>query len=64
MPLETSLEFEHILDIRVTKKIGRKEYLEYLVKWKDHLMEDSTSMDEETLQNEGPSVEDIMSSRS
>ena len=61
MPLATNLEAEHILDTRVTKKTGKKEYLEYLVKWKDHPMEDSTWMDETTLQQAGHSVEDLMS---
>ena len=49
MPLATNLEAEHILDTRVTKKTGKKEYLEYLEKWKDRPMEDSTWMDEATL---------------
>ena len=48
--LETNLEAEYILDTRVTKKTREKEYLEYLVKWKDRLMEDSTWMDEAALQ--------------
>ena len=50
MSLATSLEVENILDTHVTKKTGKKEYLEYLVKWKDHPMEDSTWMDEGALQ--------------
>ena len=61
MPLATSLEAEHILDTRVTKKTRRKEYLEYLVKWKDRPMEDSTWMDEPGLQKVGHSIEDLMS---
>ena len=42
MPLATILEDEHILDTRVTKKTMKKEYLEYLVKWKDRPVEDYT----------------------
>ena len=61
MPLETNLEAEHILDTRVTKKTRKKKYLEYLVKWKVRLMEYSTWMDEETLQQVKHSVEDLMS---
>jgi len=61
MPVEKSLEAEKILDTRVSKKTRRKEYLEYLAKWKDHLMDDSTWMDEATLQKEGHSIEDLMS---
>ena len=61
MPLVTNLEDEHILDTRVTKKNTRKEYLEYLVKWKDRPMEDSTWMDETALQKSGHSIANIMS---
>ena len=60
-PLATNLEAEHILDTRVTKKTRKKEYLEYMVKWKERPMEDSTWMDEATLQQVGHSVEDLMS---
>ena len=55
------LEAEKILDTRVSKKTRRKEYLEYLFKWKDHPREDFTWMDEATLQKIGHSVEDLMS---
>lgn len=41
-----------------------KEYLEYLVKWKDHPMEDPTWMDETTLQKVGHTIEGIMSKSS
>jgi len=60
MTMAKSLEAKQILDTRVAKKTRRKEYLEYLVKWKDHLMEDSTWMDEETLQKEGHFIEYLM----
>jgi hypothetical protein len=33
---------EQILDKRVGKKTRRKEYFEYLVKWKDHPVEDAS----------------------
>jgi len=42
MPMEETLEAEIILDIKVSKKTSGNEYLEYLVKWKDHLIEYST----------------------
>ena len=63
MPLATSLEAKHILDTHVTKKTRKKEYLEYLVKWKEHPMEDSTWMDEAVLQQASYSVEDLMSKK-
>ena len=59
MYVAKSLEAEQIL--RVAKKTIGKEYLEYLVKWKDRSMEDSTWMDEATLQIAGHSIEDLMS---
>jgi hypothetical protein len=33
---------EHILDKRVSKKTRRKEYFEYLVKWKGNPVEDAS----------------------
>jgi hypothetical protein len=39
-----TLHVEKILDIKVVRKTWRKEYLEYLVKWKNHPIEDSTWM--------------------
>jgi hypothetical protein len=32
-------QMERILDKRVSKRIKRKEYFEYLVKWKGHPVE-------------------------
>jgi len=55
MQMVKSLEAEQILDTHVAKKTKRKEYLEYLVKWKDCSMEDSTGMDEATRQKAGHS---------
>lgn len=49
MTVAKSLEAEQILDTCVAKKTRREECLEYLVKWKDCPMEDSTWMDEATL---------------
>ena len=35
-------EVEQILDQRVGKSTGGKDYYEYLVKWKNRLVEDAT----------------------
>jgi hypothetical protein len=35
-------QMEHILDKRICKKTRRKEYFEYLVKWKNHPVEDAS----------------------
>jgi hypothetical protein len=40
MPVAKKPQMESILDKRVSKKTRRKEYFEYLVKWKGHPVED------------------------
>lgn len=52
---------ERILDTRVAKYTSGKECMEFLVKWKDHLTEDSTLMSVPALQKPGFFVEDLMS---
>jgi hypothetical protein len=42
MPVAENPQMEHILDRRVSKKTKRKQYFEYLVKWKDHPVEDAS----------------------
>jgi hypothetical protein len=42
MPVAEKPQMEQILDKRVGKKTRRKEYFEYLVKWKGHLVEDAS----------------------
>jgi hypothetical protein len=42
MPVAERSQMECILDKRVNKKTRRKEYFEYLVKWKDHPVEDAS----------------------
>ena len=59
--MEKPLEAKKILNTKVAKKTKGKEYLEYLVKWKDRLVEDSNRMDVATLQKTGYYVEDLMS---
>ena len=41
MPVAQPLEVEVILDTKVVKSTRTKDYLEYLVKWKKRLIEDS-----------------------
>ena len=41
-PKKKIKEIEHILDQRVGKSIGGKDYHEYLVKWKNGPIEDAT----------------------
>ena len=42
MPVAEKPQMECILDKRVGKKTRRKEYYEYLVKWKNHPVEDAS----------------------
>lgn len=60
MPMEKRLESEFILETKVAKNIIGKEYLEYLVNWKCHLINDSTWMNVTTLQKASYSIKDLM----
>jgi hypothetical protein len=42
MPVVERPQMESILDKRVSKRTRRKEYFEYLIKWKGHLVEDAS----------------------
>ena len=42
IPVAEKPQMERILDKRVGKKTRRKQYFEYLVKWKGHPVEDSS----------------------
>jgi hypothetical protein len=42
MPVAANPQMEIIIDKRVNRKTKRKEYFEYLVKWKGHPVEDSS----------------------
>ena len=53
-------EAKSILDTRVEKCTRQRDYLEYLVKWKGHLIEDSTLMDAKELETKGYSVVDLL----
>ena len=60
MPAEVNLQPEKILDKRVQKKSRGKEYFEYLVKWKNRPVEDSTWLTATMLQKSGTCVEELM----
>ena len=44
---------ESIIDKRVSKTTKRKEYIEYLVKWKGHPVEDVSLEDEVEIKKHG-----------
>ena len=60
MPEAQPLEIEGILDTQVAKRTRRKDYLQYLVKWKNRPIEDITWLDTTQIQKFGYSVDDLM----
>jgi hypothetical protein len=60
MPVAEKPQMECILDKRVGKKTRRKEYFEYLVKWKNHPVEDASWESEAEIQKHGQTVHELM----
>jgi hypothetical protein len=60
MPVTNKPQMECILDKRVGKKTRRKQYFEYLVKWKAHLVEDASWENEAEIQKHGQTVREPM----
>jgi hypothetical protein len=60
IPIAAKPQMESIIDKRVSRKAKRKEYFEYLVKWKAHPVEDSSWEDEVEIQKHGQTVKEIM----
>jgi hypothetical protein len=51
---------ERILDKRVSKRTRRKQYFKYLVKWKNHPVEDASWETKEVIQKHGQTVQELM----
>jgi len=60
MPVAERSQMECILDKRVNKKTRRKEYFEYLVKWKDHLVEDASWENEVEILKHGQTLQELI----
>jgi hypothetical protein len=60
LPVAEKPQMECILDKRVGKRTRRKEYFEYLVKWKNHPVEDASWETEAVIQKHGQTVQELM----
>jgi hypothetical protein len=60
MPVADKPQMECILDKRVSKRTRRKQYFEYLVKWKNHPVEDASWESETEIQNHGQTMQELM----
>ena len=60
MPIAKKPQMEHILDKRVSKETKQKKYFEYLVKWKNHLVEDASWETEAMIQKHGQTMQELM----
>jgi hypothetical protein len=60
LPLAENPQMECILDKRVGKKTRRKEYFEYLVKWKNHPVEYAIWETEVVIQKHEQTVQELM----
>jgi hypothetical protein len=60
LPVAEKPQMEYILDNRVGKKTRRKQYFEYLVKWKNHPVEDASWETEAVIQKHGYTVQELM----
>jgi hypothetical protein len=60
MPIAEKPQMERILDKKVSKKTRRKQYFEYLVKWKGHPVEDASWETEAEIQKHGQTMQELM----
>jgi hypothetical protein len=60
LPVAQKPEMECILDKRTGRKTRRKQYFEYLVKWKNHPVEDASWETEAVIQKHGHTVQQLM----
>jgi hypothetical protein len=60
MPVAKNPQMESIIDKRIRKKTRRKEYFEYLVKWKGHLVEDASWEDEAEIHKHGQTMQELV----
>jgi hypothetical protein len=59
-PVAEKPQMECILDKRVSRKTRRKQYFEYLVKWKNHPVEDVSWENKAEIQKHGQTMQELM----
>lgn len=59
LPSSLAKYIESIIDKRVVKRTRNKEYFQYLVKWKNQLVEDTTWMIEIDISKYGTNIEEL-----
>jgi hypothetical protein len=60
MPVVEKPQIEIILDKRIGKKTRRKQYFEYLVKWKGHPVEYASWENEAKIKKHGQTMRELM----
>jgi hypothetical protein len=60
LPVAEKPQMEYILEKRAGRKTRRKQYFEYLVKWKNHPVEDASWETEVVIQKHGKTVQELM----
>jgi hypothetical protein len=60
MPIVEKPQMESILDKRISKKTKRRQYFEYLVKWKGNPVEDASWENEAGIQKHEQTVRELM----
>jgi hypothetical protein len=56
LPVVENLQMEYILDKRLGRKTSRRQYFEYLVKWKNHPVEDASWETDAVIQKHGHTI--------
>jgi hypothetical protein len=60
LPVAEKPQMECILDNRVRKRTRRKQYFKYMVKWRNHPVEDANCETEAEILKHGQTVQKLM----